>query len=501
MEIVDQLPITKSSAFSQSSPPPPGKFKKRATEVRYTSSRAREIATLYIRFCKIIYRSKQLLFTNTLEALIVGFLLGTIYIHVDYNKQGMDNRLGFFAFTLTFLLSSTTETLPIFVNERPILLREISSGVYRLSSHLIANTLVFLPYLFIISLLYSFSVYFIVGLCSSWTAFANFVMIVWTVILTANSFVLFVSSMSPNYIAGTTLVTVSLAAFFLFSGYFLSKESMPAYWLFMHYLSPYKYGLDAMLANEYACEAGRCFEWSEEERAVCVVAGKDVLESRGLRVGQRWENLEVLVGYFVLYRVLYWVVLSRRAASTLTTINDFMSNIQDSGTSESCIGYLPCGIVHSRSDMEVKLLWLAKGSKSPSTIITTLGMMGPFEVSQAFDGHVPLDLEGSSQERFKAIQLGDYATLQEMITDAMFSIPKEGASGKPHFLFGDNNPNDTSIFNCTKEHWYYTHGDRHYYVPTIEHQVCFMYLQSLVVPRLMHFALTNKEDHEDAPVE
>ncbi|KAG0493922.1 hypothetical protein HPP92_004916 [Vanilla planifolia] len=229
--------------------------------IPYPSPRTREISVLHGRFWKTIYRSRQLLLTNTLEALFVGFLLGTIYINVGYDEQGIEKRLGFFAFTLTFLLSSTTETLPIFVTERPVLLREVSAGVYRLSSHLAANTLVFLPYLLAISTLYAGSVYFLVGLCASWEAFTSFVLIVWAVVLAANSLVLFVSSVAPDYIAGTSLMTVALAGFFLFSGYFLRRERMPSYWVFMHYMSPYRYALDAMLENEYGCESGRCFGW------------------------------------------------------------------------------------------------------------------------------------------------------------------------------------------------------------------------------------------------
>ncbi|PKA54463.1 ABC transporter G family member 8 [Apostasia shenzhenica] len=287
-------------------------------ELHYPSNRLREIALLHGRFWKIIYRSRQLLLTNTLEALIVGILLGTIYINAGDGEQGKVKRLGFFAFSLTFLLSSTTETLPIFVTERPILLREVSSGIYRLSSHLIATTLVFLPYLLAISVLYSSSVYFLVGLCSSWQAFASFVLTVWAVVLAANSFVLFVSSVAPDYIAGTSLVTLALAGFFLFSGYFLRRERMPSYWIFMHYLSPYRYALDAMVENEYGCEKGRCFGWEEEEEGGgggrrCRLKGSDVLRERGLTEGGKWVGLQVLIGYFVLYRVLYLLVLLRRA--------------------------------------------------------------------------------------------------------------------------------------------------------------------------------------------
>ncbi|XP_074562747.1 ABC transporter G family member 4 [Curcuma longa] len=285
--------------------------------VHYSSSRLREIATLYGRCWKLVYRTKQLLLANTLEALIVGILLGTIYIDLGFNDEGVVKRLGLFAFTLTFLLSTTTETLPIFVGERPILLRETSSGLYRLSSHLVAGTLVFLPYLLAISLLYAAAVYFLAGLCASWAAFADFVLVVWALVLTANSFVLFVSAMAPDYIAGTSLVTLSLAGFFLFSGYFISKESMPSYWVFAHYLSPYKYGLDALLANEYSCHARRCFGRSAAEMGgACLVTGSDVLQRRGLSGSEGWANLQVLAGLFVFYRVLYWAVLCRRASSS-----------------------------------------------------------------------------------------------------------------------------------------------------------------------------------------
>ncbi|KAI3964077.1 hypothetical protein MKW92_035875 [Papaver armeniacum] len=283
-------------------------------EKRFKSSKIHEILTLYIRFWKIIYRTRQLLFTNTLEALIVGVVLGTIYIHVGYDKQGVDKRFGLFAFTLTFLLSSTTEALPIFINERPILLRETSTGLYSLSSHLIANTLVFLPYLLAIALVYSISVYFLVGLCSTWQAFSYFVLVIWIVLLMANSFVLFLSSLAPNYVAGTSLVTIFLGAFFLFSGYFISKGSLPKYWLFVHYLSMYKYALDALLINEYSCMVSRCLVWQDEVNKVCMMTGGDVLLKKELHERQRWINIYILIGFFVFYRVLCLLVLIRKAS-------------------------------------------------------------------------------------------------------------------------------------------------------------------------------------------
>ncbi|KAL4363074.1 hypothetical protein GQ457_04G013310 [Hibiscus cannabinus] len=315
MEILNQLHDSDTKPITPPSPKPSllTPNNNETSEIRYRSSRLHEIFSLYNRFWKIIYRTRQLLLTNVLEALIVGLVLGTIYINIGYDKEGIEKRFGLFAFTLTFLLSSTTETLPIFLNERPILLRETSSGVYRLSSYLIANTLVFLPYLLAIAIIYSVSVYFLVGLCASWQAFAYFVLVIWIIVLMANSFVLFLSSLAPNYIAGTSLVTILLGSFFLFSGYFISKDSMPKYWLFMHFLSMYKYALDALLINEYSCLVSRCFLWYSETKT-CMVTGADVLQKKGLHERQRWTNIYILVGFFVLYRVLCLLVLIRRVS-------------------------------------------------------------------------------------------------------------------------------------------------------------------------------------------
>ncbi|KAL3342178.1 hypothetical protein AABB24_026283 [Solanum stoloniferum] len=320
MEMLSQLnekkPITPIS-----SPPSPRQNpttnpvpEAKTGEIKYRSSRFHEIAVLYSRFWKIIYRTKQLLLTNTLQALGVGLVLGTIYINIGFGKAGIEKRFGLFAFTLTFLLSSTTETLPIFINERPILLRETSSGVYRLSSYLIANTLVFLPYLLLIAILYSISLYFLVGLCYSWQAFTYFVLTIWVIVLMANSFVLFLSSVAPNYIAGTSLVTLLLAGSFLFSGYFITKETMPKFWTMLHYLSMYKYGLDALLINEYSCLVAKCLIWYDEKNKVCMVSGSDVLDKRGLHERERWTNIYILIGFFVFYRLLWLIVLSRRVS-------------------------------------------------------------------------------------------------------------------------------------------------------------------------------------------
>lgn len=276
-----------------------------------------EIRFLCSRFWKIIYRTKQLFLARTMQALVGGFGLGSVYIKVRKDEGGVAERLGLFAFSLSFLLSSTVEALPIYLQERSVVMKEASRGAYRISSYMIANTFVFLPFLFVVSLLFAAPVYWLVGLNPSLTAFTFFTLVVWLIVLMASSLVLFLSAVSPDFISGNSLICTVLGAFFLFSGYFIPKESIPKYWLFMYYVSLYRYPLDALLTNEYWNVRNECFSQQTQGSSQCLMTGFDVLKSRGLGKDDRWVNVGIMLGFFVFYRVFCWVVLARKASKTI----------------------------------------------------------------------------------------------------------------------------------------------------------------------------------------
>ncbi|WOL04064.1 ABC transporter G family member 23 [Canna indica] len=277
-------------------------------------SRLGEMKTLSWRFWKIIYRTKQLFLARTMQAIVGGLGLGSVYLHVKPDANGVAERLGLFAFSLSFLLSSTVEALPIFLQERRVLMRETSRRMYRLSSYMAANTVVFLPFLLVVALLFAIPVYWLVGLNPSVAAFVFFVLVVWMIVLMASSLVLFLSAISPDFILGNSLICIFLGVFFLFSGYFIPKNSIPKYWIFMYYVSLYRYPLDSLLINEYWSVREKCFSWHGN---ACLLTGGDVLRARGLEKDTRLMDIGIMCFFFLLYRVLCWFLLVRKASKTM----------------------------------------------------------------------------------------------------------------------------------------------------------------------------------------
>ncbi|KAK4484491.1 hypothetical protein RD792_007074 [Penstemon davidsonii] len=283
--------------------------------ILYCNSSFKEVLILSHRFTKNIFRTKRLFFSRTSQALLVGILLGTIFSNTFNNSKGMkmQNQVGFFAFSLTFLMSSTTEALPIFLQERRIVMKETTRGVYRISSYIIANTLVFVPFLLIVALLYAIPVYWLVGLRHEIDGFLYFTLVVWIVMLMSNSFVACFSTLVTNLIMGMSLIAGVMGSFFLFSGYFLSKDTIPKYWSFMQYLSLYKYPFECFMINEFGGEQGksRCLQNIGSQ---CLINGDQFLMQQGLKESLKWNNLVVMLSFIFGYRFVGFMILCYKSS-------------------------------------------------------------------------------------------------------------------------------------------------------------------------------------------
>lgn len=277
----------------------------------FANSRLRETMILTHRFSKNIFRTKELFACRTIQMLVSGLVLGSIFCNLKDDLDGAMERVGLFAFILTFLLSSSIEALPIFLQEREILMKETSCGSYRVSSYAIANGLVYLPFLLILAILFSMPLYWLVGLNRNFLAFLHFLLLIWLILYTANSVVVCFSALVPNFIVGNSVIAGVIGSFFLFSGYFISKEEIPNYWIFMHYMSLFKYPFEGFLINEFS-NSGKCLEYMF---GACIKSGEDVLKEEGYGgESNRWKNVGVTVCFILVYRFISYVILRYRCS-------------------------------------------------------------------------------------------------------------------------------------------------------------------------------------------
>nr|GMD55865.1 ABC transporter G family member 6-like [Ipomoea batatas]GMD57375.1 ABC transporter G family member 6-like [Ipomoea batatas] len=297
-----------------------------------------EIAVLSKRSFTNSRRMPELFGTRLGAVVLTGFILATVFWRLDNSPKGVQERLGFFSFTMSTMFYTCADALPVFIQERYIFMRETAYNAYRRSSYVLSHALVSFPSLVILAISFASLTFWSVGLDGGasgfWFCFCLMLSSFWA----GNSFVTFLSGVVPHVMLGFTIVVAILAYFLLYSGFFINRDRIPVYWIWFHYISLVKYPYEAVLQNEFQ-DPNKCFVTAIQmfdgtpfgalpvkiketvlrimsetlhvdiTSSTCVTTGPDILAQQGITQLNKWECLCVTVAWGVFFRILFYFAL------------------------------------------------------------------------------------------------------------------------------------------------------------------------------------------------
>ncbi|KAF3974688.1 hypothetical protein CMV_001987 [Castanea mollissima] len=270
---------------------------------KFANSFLSEIMKLMRRNFKNIRRTPELFLARLMVLTLMGFMMATMFMKPPKSLQGITDLTSFFIFTVCPFFFSSNDAVPAFIQERFIFIQETSHNSYRASSYTIAGVVTYLPFLAIQAGVYAGIVYFALKLKGP---FIYFLIVLYVSLLTTNSFVVFVSSVVPNYILGYAAVIAFTALFFLFCGYFLSGHDIPSCWQGMNKISTMTYPYEGLLINEFQ----RTDIYAKDPLGNNV-SSIDVLDSLKIHGsgGKKWEKVFIMLGWAAIYRILFYIIL------------------------------------------------------------------------------------------------------------------------------------------------------------------------------------------------
>ncbi|KAL7589367.1 hypothetical protein Lser_V15G36339 [Lactuca serriola] len=269
---------------------------------------------------------------------ITGFILATVFWNLDNSPRGVQERLGFFAFAMSTTFYTCADALPVFLQERYIFMRETAYNAYRRSSYVLSHSLVSIPSLIFLSLAFAAITFWAVGLAGGVSGFIFYFFVILASFWAGSSFVTFLSGVVPQVMLGYTIVVAILAYFLLFSGFFITRDRIPGYWIWFHYLSLVKYPYEAVLQNEFD-DPIKCFIRGTQifdnsplaavdntvkakllqsmsgslginiSGSTCLTTGVDILKQQGITDLSKWGCLWVTVAWGFFFRVLFYLCL------------------------------------------------------------------------------------------------------------------------------------------------------------------------------------------------
>ncbi|XP_024021086.1 ABC transporter G family member 6 [Morus notabilis] len=283
-------------------------------------------------------RSPGIFLIQFLTILFGGVFIASLFWQLDESSQGVQELLSFFAYTITLPFFCTCQSLPLYLQDRDIFIRETAYNTYRRFSYVLSRSLVDLPLLIIFTLTLSTITFWGVGIAGDLVGFMFYFLIICGSFLVGNSVTAFVSGLVPNILIGFTVVMLFSGYSVLLCGFFLHKDQIPPYWIWFHYIAVSKYTYEALVRNEFE-RPTKCFEravemfdntpfanvspamkasllgdWSTSlgmnvTSSTCTRTGFDVLQEQSFSDLNKWNYMLVLLSWCFFYWILFFFSL------------------------------------------------------------------------------------------------------------------------------------------------------------------------------------------------
>ncbi|TYH50673.1 hypothetical protein ES332_D10G222300v1 [Gossypium tomentosum] len=168
------------------------------------------------------------------------------------NQQDLFNALGVMYSALFFFgINSCSSILPFISIQRTVMYREMFAGMYSSWAYSFAQVIIEIPYLLGVALLYVMITYPMIGFY--WSAYK----VLWSFYTMFCSLLCFtylgmmIVSLTPNTPVAFIMASSSYSVLNLFSGFYMPRPEMPSWWVWLYYLTPTSWSLNAIFTSQY----------------------------------------------------------------------------------------------------------------------------------------------------------------------------------------------------------------------------------------------------------
>ncbi|CAI5705214.1 hypothetical protein KXD40_008721 [Peronospora effusa] len=182
------------------------------------------------------------------QTIFIAIVVGLIYLQLELDQKGIQNFAGGFFFLIVNQTFSAAN--PVFVSvplELPIIIREYKAGLYYLFSWYLSKNISEIPMQIFLPIVFFVPVYFLIGIGHGFDVYFYQQIIMILVNSCAVGLGYMVSCLVRRVEIAPIIGVVIILPFLLFGGLLINSDDAPVYFVWVQYLSPIKYGFEAMM--------------------------------------------------------------------------------------------------------------------------------------------------------------------------------------------------------------------------------------------------------------
>ncbi|GBG34973.1 ABC transporter G family member 53 [Hondaea fermentalgiana] len=223
----------------------------------YANSFCKELNLIFVRQLKLTFRDGAFLAARIGQAIVMGVFMGSIFLDLDPNLPTSANddqtpatqRFGIlFAVLMQSLLSGLAQ-MPVVLAQRPVYYKQSGSFFFRTINYVLSETAVVLPIALVESILLATLVFFLsalvpwgdatqTGVIDTGARFMLFVVVLFAMNFSFGGYLRAIGAISPTPSISQVLAAISIGSTVLFSGYIITADQIPVWFIWIYWLSP-----------------------------------------------------------------------------------------------------------------------------------------------------------------------------------------------------------------------------------------------------------------------
>ncbi|KAL2830129.1 P-loop containing nucleoside triphosphate hydrolase protein [Aspergillus pseudoustus] len=250
----------------------------------------------------------------------LAIMMGTVWLRLQTDQEYIQPFINAIFFGSAFMSFMAVAYVPAFLEDRATFTKERANGLYGALPFIISNFIIGLPFLFLISILFSLVSYWLSNFRPTAAAFFTWVMWLFLDLLAAESLVVFVTSIFPNFVIALALVAFANGLWMSVGGFLVSPTILNPFWKYVfHYIDYQAYVFQGMMVNEFAervydCDSACNCMYQTDLADQCQIRGTGVLHAYGYATGRTGKWVGILVGIIAVYRLFgYFALVLRRS--------------------------------------------------------------------------------------------------------------------------------------------------------------------------------------------
>ncbi len=252
----------------------------------------------------------------------LAIMMGTVWLRLKSGQDYIQPFINAIFFGSAFMSFMSVAYVPAYLEDRSTFIKERANGLYGATSFLVANFFIGLPWLFLISVLFSIIAYWLCNFRPDASAFFTFVMWLFLDLVAAESLVVFMASIFPVFVVALALTAFMNGLWMSVGGFLVNPTVLNVFWKYWaRYIDFQSYVFQGMMVNEFSQRIFDCSPGPPNSRTGCMcmypsslqgqcqIDGKAVLQSYGYHQGHTGLWVGILLCIVLGYRLLTLAVL------------------------------------------------------------------------------------------------------------------------------------------------------------------------------------------------